>query len=239
MTKKPLIGITLDAEEPGGYAKFPWYALKENYCSSIAEAGGIPFPLTHDLNLIDSYLSLIDGLVITGGDFDIDPLIYGDSIRHPTVKVKPKRTSFELAITRESLKKDLPILGICGGHQVINVALGGTLIQHIPEEIPEGLEHVQPNSRSEPWHTVSIKKDSRLYQITGVEELRVNSGHHQAIKDIAKPLYINALAPDGVIEGIELPQARFCLGLQWHPEFTITPQDAAIFTSFVKEAALG
>lgn len=232
-THKPLIGITLDAEEPGGYAKFPWYALRENYCSSIADAGGLPFPLTHDLSLIDATLSLIDGLLITGGDHDIDPAVYGDSTCHPTVKLKPKRSSFEIAIAQAALKKNIPILGICGGHQVINVALGGTLIQHIPDEVPGSMEHTQPNPRNESWHDITITKDSLLYKITETESLHVNSGHHQAVKVPGKGVVINAHAPDGVIEGFEVPQYRFCLGVQWHPEFTITPQDAAIFKAFV------
>lgn len=235
-TRNPLIGITLDAEEPGGWSQFPWYALRENYCSSIADAGGIPFPLTHDMSLIDATLSLIDGLLITGGDHDIDPAVYGDSTRHPTVKLKPKRSSFEIAIAQAALKKNIPILGICGGHQVINVALGGTLIQDIPHEVPGSLEHTQPNPRNEPWHDVTIVKDTLLYKITEKEVFQVNSGHHQAVKTPGKGVVINAHAPDGVIEGFEVPQYRFCLGVQWHPEFTITPQDAAIFKAFVDAA---
>ena len=165
MTQKPLIGITFDAEEPGGYSRFPWYALRENYCSSIAEAGGVPMPLIHDLCLVESYLSLIDGLVVTGGDHDVSPSLYGADTFHPTVTLKPKRTDFEMAIVQGALQKNLPILGICGGHQLINVVLGGTLIQHIPEEIPTGLNHQQLNSRAEPWHTIKVFKDTLLHKI--------------------------------------------------------------------------
>src|SRR5258708_39743217 len=128
MHKKPLIGITFDSQDPGQYSKYPWYALRENYCSSIADVGAIPFPLTHDIHLVDSYISLIDGLMITGGGHDIDPTLYGDMTCHPSVKIKAKRTNFELAITRAALDKNIPVLGICGGEQVINVVLGGTLI---------------------------------------------------------------------------------------------------------------
>lgn len=236
MTKRPLIGVTFDAEEPGGYAKFPWYALRQNYCSSIVDAGGIPIPLIHDLSLIESYLSLIDGLVVTGGDHDVTPALYGAHTSHPAVKLKPKRTQFEMAIVQSALKKNLPILGICGGHQLINVALGGTLIQHIPEEIPSGLNHEQPNPRSEPWHNIKIFKDTLLHKIIKTEELSVNSGHHQAIKEPGKGVVINAIAPDDIIEGFEVPAYRFCFGLQWHPEFIVTPQDAAIFKAFIAAA---
>ena len=234
MIKKPLIGITLDAEEPGGYTEYPWYALRENYCSSITNAGGVPFPLTHDLTLVSDYLSLIDGLVITGGSHDIDPTLYGIPERHATVTLKPQRTTFEMAIAKAVLNKNLPLLGICGGHQVINVALGGTLIQHIPDEVPNCLEHVQKNTRYEPWHTVTILKETRLYKIIGTDEIDVNSGHHQAIQNPGKECVINALAPDGVIEGFEAPQYRFCLGIQWHPEFIVTPYDALIFKAFIE-----
>ena len=110
MAKTPLIGITLDAEAPGGWSKFPWYAIRENYCSSIADAGGLPFPLTHDMNLIDTTLSLIDGLLITGGDHDIDPTVYGDTTRHSTVKLKPNRSRFEIALAKAAFKKNIPVL---------------------------------------------------------------------------------------------------------------------------------
>jgi len=239
MTQKPLIGISMDAEGPGGYSNFPWYVVRENYCSSVANVGGIPFPLTHDLDLVESYLSLIDGLLITGGDYDVDPALYGAPTRHPTVKIKLKRTNFEIAMVKKALEKNIPVLGICGGHQVINVALGGSLIQHIPDEVPDSLEHVQPTPRSEPWHPVKIKKETLLHQITGVEDLQVNSGHHQAVKDPGNGVVVNAHAPDGVIEGFEVPEYRFCLGIQWHPEFTITPQDQRIFETLIQEARRG
>ncbi len=236
MSKKPLIGITFDIEGPGGYSNFPWYVVRENYCSSVAEAGGIPFPLTHDMDLVDSYLSLMSGLLVTGGDYDVDPTLYGATTHHPTVKTKPQRTNFEMAMVRAALTKNIPILGICGGHQLINVVLGGTLIQHIPDEIPNSLEHVQPTPRSKPWHPIKIEKDTLLHKIITSEDLQVNSGHHQAIKSLGQGIVVNALAPDGVIEGFEVPEYRFCMGLQWHPEFLVSVQDGMIFEAFVKEA---
>ena len=233
MSKKPLIGITFDSQDPGHYSKYPWYALRENYCSSIVEAGGLPIPLTHDVSLVQDYLDLIDGLLVTGGDFDIDPDLYGETTRHSTVKVKRTRTDFEMAMVRAALKKNIPVLGICGGHQLINVALGGTLIQHIPDEAPSAIHHEQPNPRHETGHPVSIIKDTFLYKLLGHESISVNSAHHQAVKKLATDAVLNAVAPDGLIEGFEVPAYKFCLGLQWHPEFLITSQDRVILKAFV------
>lgn len=233
MTKKPRIGITLDAQEPGGYSKYPWYALRENYCSVISDAGAVPLPLTHDLTLVDDYLSLIDALMITGGGHDVDPSLYGVHERHPTVTVKPKRTTFEMEITRLALEKNIPVLGICGGQQLLNVVLGGTLIQHIPAEVPQCLEHKQETPRHIPSHPVRIIKETFLHQIVRKEEFSVNSIHHQAVKDLGHGVVVNAIAPDGVIEGIESRDYQFCLGLQWHPEFIITDHDAAVFKAFI------
>ncbi|MBY0500466.1 MAG: gamma-glutamyl-gamma-aminobutyrate hydrolase family protein [Alphaproteobacteria bacterium] len=234
MTKKPLIGITFDAQGPGGYSHYPWYVLRENYCSSISDAGGIPFPLTHDLTLVEDYLSLIDGLVITGGGHDVDPLLYGAQEIHPSVNLKPKRTTFEMAITQKAFQKDIPVFGICGGHQLINVALGGTLIQDIPHELPHAIEHKQTAPHHEPTHEVKIIKNTMLHKLLNVDKLAVNSFHHQAVKDAAPGVIINALTPDGLVEGFEAPAYRFCLGLQWHPEFTITSQERAVFDAFVE-----
>jgi putative glutamine amidotransferase len=233
---KPLIGITLDSEQPGGYSKFPWYAIRENYCDAVADAGGLPVPLPHQPEIANSYLDMIDGLLITGGAFDVDPALFGDKTRHETVVTKDRRTAFELAVTKGAIDQDMPVLGICGGQQLLNVVLGGTLIQHIPDEIENALAHEQPNPRDEPGHEITIKTNTLLHRITGSETMSINSAHHQAVKTIADPVIINAVAPDGVIEGIELPGTRFCLGVQWHPEFSIDPGDKRIFNAFIDAA---
>ena len=234
--KSPVIGITLDSEEPGTYSKYPWYALRENYAGAVVHAGGLPIVLPHEPDLVDQYLERIDGLVITGGDFDVDPALFGAAVRHETVKTKNKRTLFERAIVDGALAADMPTLGICGGQQLLHVVLGGTLIQHIPDEIENPLAHEQPNPRHEVGHKVTIEKDTLLYDILGVTEIEVNSAHHQAAKDAPASIKINARAPDGVIEGIETEHHRFCLGVQWHPEFLITQSDERIFAAFVDAA---
>jgi putative glutamine amidotransferase len=236
-TKRPLIGITLDSEEPGGYSNLPWYALRENYSQSIIQAGGLPVALPHEPEQAEAYLEQIDGVVVTGGAFDVDPAIFGADNRHPTVTTKDRRTAFELAITRGAVLRDTPVLGICGGQQLLHVAFGGELIQHIPDEIDNALAHEQPNPRDEPGHAVKITKGSLLHKIVKTDELQVNSAHHQAAKGAPQGVIINAIAPDGVIEGIEAPGQRFCLGVQWHPEYGVSAGDGAIFEAFVTEAA--
>jgi len=238
MSKKPLIGITFDSQHPGHYSRYPWYALRENYCSSVAEAGAVPIPLTHDIDLVDEYLSLIDGLLITGGDFDLDPILYGEDKKHPSIKTKHSRTNFEMTMVRAALQKNIPVIGICGGLQVMNVAFGGSLIQHIPEDYPEGLNHEQNNPPHEPSHSIKLIKDTLLHKIIGSESIEVNSSHHQAVKKLGEGVILNAMAPDGIIEGFEVPAYKFCIGLQWHPEFHVTPKDRAIIEAFV-EASRG
>lgn len=232
-SQQPVIGVTLDFEEAGGYSKFPWYAVRENYCAAVRHAGGLPVLLPHTAEDVNAYLEHIDGLVITGGNFDVDPALFGDKTRHDTVTLKENRTSFEIAVTKSALEKKMPILGICGGQQLLNVVLGGTLIQHIPAEIQDPLAHEQPNPRNEAGHTIEITKGTMLYDIVGATEMNVNSAHHQAAKEVAAGTIINAVAPDGVIEGIEAPAERFCLGVQWHPEFEIDDGDSRIFDAFV------
>lgn len=234
MPSIPVIGITLDSEQPGGYSQFPWYALRQNYCGAVAEAGGLPLPLPHQPKLAEAYLDRIDGLILTGGAFDVDPALFGASSRHDTVIVKARRTEFELAILRGALARNMPILGICGGQQLLNVALGGTLIQHIPDEVPACLAHEQPNPRDEPGHEVELVAGTKLAAIAGAARIAVNSAHHQAIKDVAPGCVANAFAADGVIEGIEDSGRPFCIGVQWHPEFSISPADSALYRAFIE-----
>ena len=230
---RPVIGLSLDSEQPGGYSKFPWYALRQNYFSAIAAAGGLPIALPHEPALAEHYLTLIDGLVVTGGAFDVDPSLFGASERHASVTTKDQRTAFELAICKGAHRADMPSLGICGGEQLMNVALGGTLIQHIPDEVPNALAHEQPNPRNEPGHAVSVNAATRLAHIVGRKVMQVNSAHHQAVKAVAPGLAINAVAPDGVIEGIEDAARKFFIGVQWHPEFAIDPGDQRLFDALI------
>ncbi|MBF0270201.1 MAG: gamma-glutamyl-gamma-aminobutyrate hydrolase family protein [Alphaproteobacteria bacterium] len=233
-THPPLIGITLDSEEPGGYSKMPWYALRQNYCDAVASAGGAPLSLPHEPDLAAVYLDAIKGLVVTGGAFDVDPALFGDATRHASVKLKTKRTQFELAIVQGALARGMPVLGICGGQQLLNVALGGTLIQHIPDEVAGALAHEQPNPRTEPGHEVAITPGTHLAAICKAGRIPVNSAHHQAVKKLGEGLVVNAQADDGVIEGFEHPGKPFVIGVQWHPEYAISPADTSLFTAFIE-----
>ena len=228
-----MIGVTLDSEQPGGYSKYPWYALRQNYAQAIAGAGGLPVALPHDPGLAAAYLDRIDALVVTGGAFDVDPALYGDGDRHASVTLKEGRTAAELALIQGAMGRGMPVLGICGGQQLLAVALGGTLIQHIPDAIPDALPHEQPNPRHEAGHPVAITAGTLLHRIVGTAEMAVNSSHHQAVRAPGPRAIVNATAPDGVIEGVEDPSRRFCLGVQWHPEFLIDAGDRRIFDALI------
>ncbi len=236
MKNGPLIGITADWEEPSAYSNKPWYAIRQNYCTAVEHAGGMPVVLPHGKDTALAYAGILDGVVISGGNFDVDPALFGATSHHATVKTKDARTGFETALTKAALARNIPVLGICGGQQLLNVVLGGTLIQHIPDAVEDALAHEQPNPRDEPGHNVSVVAGTLLHRIVGTAEMSVNSAHHQAVENVAGDVVINATAPDGVIEGIESAAYKFCLGVQWHPEYSIDPGDQKIFDAFVKAA---
>ena len=230
---RKIIGVTLDSEQAGGYSKFPWYALRQNYMGAIACAGGLPIALPHLPDLAEAMLDRIDALVITGGAFDVDPAMYGDTAMHEKVSLKQGRTAAELALLRGALARDMPVLGICGGQQLLAVALGGSLIQHIPDSVADALAHEQPNPRDQAGHKVSVVAGSMLHRVVGATEMAVNSSHHQAVRAPGPHATVNATASDGVIEGIEDARYKFCLGVQWHPEFLIDQGDGKIIAALV------
>ena len=233
--KKPIIGITLDNEDPGYYSKFPWYAIRQNYLHSIELCGGIPVPLFHsNKNLIEIF-NIIDGLIITGGNFDINPAMYGETLLGARI-IKKNRTTFEKKICELFIQSSKPILGICGGMQLLNVICGGTLIQDIKTENENSLQHEQSNSRNETSHFVNIKNNTKLYKIIKNNNIEVNSAHHQSINKIGDHLITTGHAKDGIIESIEHINHKWCIGVQWHPEFLITKEDNLLIENFVKTA---
>ena len=180
-------------------------------------------------------LSLLDGLVITGGNFDIHPSYYGEKPIAELGVMKSQRTEFELEIGAAALRNDLPVLGLCGGEQALNVALGGSLYQDIAAQLPAALAHEQSEKKSYGGHYVDIIPHTRLYTIVRRGRIEVNTSHHQAVKQLGKGLIIDAVADDGVIEGIESTRHRFVLGVQWHPEALATKRQAhrRIFSEFL------
>ncbi|MBV1837519.1 gamma-glutamyl-gamma-aminobutyrate hydrolase family protein [Acetobacter estunensis] len=233
----PLIGVTSDHESggPEQYSAFPWYALRANYMGAVIKAGGLPVALPHAPCLADEMIARLDGLIVTGGAFDIDPSLYGAQREALTTTLKPSRTDSELALLNAARVRDLPVLGICGGMQLLAAALGGTLIQDIATERPDALPHEQPNPRDQAGHIVTLTPDTLLGRIVERASMAVNSSHHQAVRDPGRAI-ISARAEDGIIEAIEDPHARFCVGVQWHPEFLIDPGDRALLAAFVAAA---
>ncbi len=192
-------------------------AVTEFYVQALVQAGAVPVILPVHGPLSDAVLDWVDAVALTGGG-DIDPTLYGHEPRPDLYGLDPVRDRFEIDLVRLAIDRDLPLMAICRGHQVLNVALGGTLVQDLEAQRPHSLTHQQTAPWEQPSHPVTIEPHSRLADLVG-PELAVNSMHHQAIEEPAPDLRPAARAPDGVIEAVELPGRRFVLGLQWHPEY--------------------
>lgn len=239
---RPLIGIVPDYREgcANGYSVKNYYALRANYVEMVNKAGGAAVILTYDYDLIDSYLESLDGIVVVGGYFDINPKRYGEQNIHHTVKLNDVRENFENALGTKVMKTSLPFLGICNGMQLINILHGGNVIQHIPDEekyIDHEQSHVEGfKDYTTGYHEVELSKGSKLFEIVGQEKIITNSSHHQAAKTAGKDLVVSGKAFDGVIEAIEKPSHPFCIGVQWHPEFEVSEADKKIFEGFVEAA---
>ena len=204
-----------------------------DYDAAVRRAGATPKPLSLDEPTATA-LDGVDGLLLTGGD-DVDPALYGEA-PHPTCDVsEPGRDAFEIDLVRRALAADIPVLAICRGLQVLNVALGGTLIQDIPSEPGTPLQHDTAGPPDTLAHSVAVRPGSCLAALVGPDETRaVNSRHHQAIRALGEGLVATGTSPDGVIEAAEVPTARFCVGVQWHPEnFHATGEFDQLFDGFV------
>ncbi|MBM4037307.1 MAG: gamma-glutamyl-gamma-aminobutyrate hydrolase family protein [Planctomycetes bacterium] len=231
---QPRIGLNCDLTTASGteIAKVNW-----NYIASVLDAGGLPLLLVPvEERGIGALLDGLDGLVLTGGR-DYDPAAYGEP-RHPATQLlDPRRNAFDLALARATVQRGLPILGICGGAQLLNIALGGTLIQHVPDAFGSAINHTWGGG-DEPFHDIEVAAHSRLAGIVGAGRLNVNSSHHQAVGRLGQGLRIVAHAPDGVPEAIEGTGDTFLLGLQWHPERLRTrPDQIALFRALVARAS--
>ena len=236
-----LIGITADLSEATQHRSAAHQEstifLPQRYCREVEKAGGVPIvlPFTRSRALLRRLIGRLDGLLISGGNFDIHPSYYGERPIKEIGAIKEERTEFELEMTDLALKRDLPVLGICGGAQAINVALGGSLYQDIATQAPHADQHEQGERKEIGGHKVIIARGTRLEKILQRRTVEVNTTHHQAVKDVGKGLVVNATAEDGLIEGIESQRHSFVLGVQWHPE-VLAPRcvpQRRIFSCFV------
>jgi putative glutamine amidotransferase len=222
---KPVIGVAF---------------AKPDYVAALEKAGAEVRELIPSTAPLPESLEGLDGLLLTGGP-DVRPSLYGATVQHPTVTIDDERDGYELPLVRAALERDLPLLAICRGVQVLNVAAGGTLIQDLPSERP-GLAHTVEGPKTAIGHDISVAAGSRLAgiftsRLDAAHRLGVNSRHHQAIDAVAPGFIVSATAGDGTIEAIESLSQAFCLGVQWHPEnFWRTGEAASLFEGFVQAA---
>jgi gamma-glutamyl-gamma-aminobutyrate hydrolase PuuD len=214
-----------------------------DYLESIRRAGGEPIEIAATTEGALGILGRADGLLLTGGG-DVDPVLYGEA-RHPTFEAaEPGRDEFEMSLVRAAMEANLPCLAICRGMQVLNVTLGGSLIQDIPDQVPGAVNHSLREPRYAIAHEVWVAPESRTFEllrehIEDGEVCQVNSRHHQAVERVAEGFEVTATAPDGVIEAIEKPGPDFCVAVQWHPEnFWRTGEFRSLFEGFVRAATV-
>ena len=234
--QKPIIAITGDFR-PERYngAALSWF--NTGYYDSVSASGGLPMllaPVESDDDL-HRMLENVDGIVLSGCNLDLDPTRM-KMHTHPSVKVMPKRREdFDRRVAEYAIQKRIPILAIGSGMQLVNFLCGGTLLQHIPEDVPRAIHHrdpVEQNLR----HVLEIVPGTRLDSIYGPGEVRVNSAHHMAVRDLSCKFRVSATCPDGVIEAYEsIEEDWFCVGVQWHPESnTASALDMQIFEAFIE-----
>ena len=209
--KKPVIGVSCSIDGTT-------VEVGMTYIKSVRKAGGIPFviPITTSEKEIDEYLDQIDGLLMTGGE-DVSPLLFGQEPSRFLGEVVPDRDIYDLTLIRKAVKRGIPVFGICRGIQCINIAMGGDLIQDIPSEVENAIQHRQNGPRSYGSHTIAIEKGSLVAKLLGTESIAVNSFHHQACGKLAPGYKVTAKAPDGIIEAIESKDGK-SFGVQFHPE---------------------
>lgn len=217
------------------------HSVGVTYTRAIHQTGGTPLiipPLTQEVDW-SGLLAHLDGLLLSGGE-DIAPTHYGQALEPWTGRVDQERDHSELGLVRAWLALGKPLLGICRGHQVLNVALGGTLLQDIASQVPDALDHAYTPARpmERDVHTVDLTPDSRLAVIMGGTHFTVNSAHHQAVTEPGANLEIIANAPDGVVEATEFPEHPFCISVQWHPEAMLKRSETMrpLFAAFVRAA---
>lgn len=212
-----------------------------DYMESVRRAGGEPIEVATGGEAPEHILARVGGVMLTGGG-DVDPMLYGEPPHATFQAAEADRDAFEIALARAAIAADIPFLAICRGMQLLNVAMGGTLIQDIPSQVPGALEHSVPEPRAHVAHEVWVSKDSKLSALLADhmedgETCHVNSRHHQSVAKVAPGFEVTATSPDGVIEAMEKPGTAFCIGVQWHPEnFWRTGEFRSLFEGFVQAA---
>ena len=240
MSKMPIIGISssIIVDNSGSFAGYMRAYVNKDYVDAVIRAGGVPLiiPFSVDKEVIISQAQLIDGLILSGGH-DINPYNYGQEPSQKIGETFPERDTYEMILLEESKKRNIPILGICRGFQLINVAAGGTLYQDLSLIPGNILKHNQVSNPTLKTHKIEIKENSFISSIFGKETM-VNSFHHQAIDKVANDFIVVARASDGVVEAIEHKTYKFLVAVQWHPEMLAVNCEKAkeLFSKFVEEA---
>jgi len=239
---RPLIGVTTSEMRPSGLSTLrqqgepahPEMALGMTYLQAIERAGAVPVVLPPCVSDLEALISRLDGVCLSGGP-DLDPEAYGVRERHEELgPTEPALDRFELALARAADRRGTPLLAICRGAQLLNVARGGTLIQHLPDAVGCEIEHRQREPADALGHAVEIEPGSRLAELLGWTEGRVNSFHHQAVDRLGRGLRVSARAPDGTVEAFEAPDRPFLVAVQWHAEYLVgRPEHARLFDAFV------
>jgi putative glutamine amidotransferase len=229
-SRRPLIGITSYAEQARwGAWDEPAALIPLDYVQAVERAGGRALLVPPSLDGIEETLDALDGLVLSGGP-DLDPVLYGAEAHVETTNVRPERDRAELALLEAALVRDMPVLAVCRGSQILNVARGGDLVQHLPEVVGDEKHKHTPGVFAD--HDVEVKAGTRLGELLG-EQAPVKSHHHQGFGRVGEGLTVSAEAEDGTIEALEDPTRRFAVGVLWHPE---AGEDAALFDALVEEA---
>ncbi|CUI16755.1 Peptidase C26 family protein [Candidatus Protochlamydia naegleriophila] len=236
---KPIIGISasLLMIETGCFKGRERVFVGQDYIQAIVQAGGIPvvLPVVSDEGAVERQMELIDGLLLSGG-YDVHPLLYGEEPDALLQDLYPERDQYEIQLTQGAYQSGMPILGVCRGLQLMNVAFGGTLYQDVSRHSPFVLQHLQHAQVHVGAHTVELVEGTVLKNAMQVDLLLTNSFHHQSVKKVAPGFRVNALAKDGIVEGIEKVDHPFIVGVQWHPELMVEKQLEAgkLFKSFVE-----
>ena len=234
MTPRILITTNLGPDENGRERSFTY----NSYVEAVRRAGGAPFLAPPLVDNLDSLLEVTDGIIIPGGD-DLDSSLFNEPLHPSVVVMHPRRQSHDLAVVRAAIARDIPYFGICLGMQLLGFAAGGRIMQDIASMHAGAIEH-QSTPANRRRHPVTIEPGTLLARLTGAGTAEVNSTHHQAVAAVGERLVAGAYAPDGVIEAIELPGLRFCLGVQWHPEDMVGDRMSdPLFRGFIEAAGSG